>query len=92
MAVTFTKTKETIYGNDRIVHGVLDLSDQSSGAVAIPGIRRLYNIAATPESFTSTTFPKFFINQGSAATAIDGMLQIKSGTAGDAFNVVAYGD
>lgn len=93
MAVTFTATKETVVGDMRCVVGAATLTDVTSGAVAIPGIKRMYGAQATPRT-TSATAPSYtvLINHASGGTAVDGYLQIVNGVASDVFDVVVYGE
>jgi len=90
MAVTFTPTI-SVFGNYRVSMGTITLSAVTSGAVS-SGLQRIVGGSVTPASCTTDTLrQQIKFNTGSAGTAINGMVQITTGTAGDDFYAVLFG-
>jgi hypothetical protein len=90
MAVSYTPTI-SVFGDMRVSYGILTMTSVTSGAVS-SGLDIIYGGAVTILSATSQV-PGFIpaFNRGSGATALNGMLQIKTTTAGDTFNVFMFG-
>jgi hypothetical protein len=93
MAVTYTASKEGVMGDIRYSMGALTLTSVSSGAVAIPGIKRLYAAQVSLRT-TAATAPSYtvVINAESGGTATNGYLEIVNGVASDVFEVLAFGE
>lgn len=91
MAVTFTGVTEAVMGNCRVRMGTITLDAVTSGAVD-SGLARIYGGSVVRSSWTSTLLgQQVLFNSGSGGTAINGYVQIVTGTAGDAFEAVLFG-
>jgi hypothetical protein len=90
MAVTISNKKEFSAGGFRAVIGTVTLDAVTSGAVSC-GLEVIYGGAVTPASIDSALRAKYAFNVGSAETAINGMLAITTGTAGDVYEVFLVG-
>jgi hypothetical protein len=92
MAVTWTKSKDTVFGDLRVRMGTITMDGVTSGAVDT-GLERILGGSVVKQSFTSTIGEgtQIAFNSGSGATAINGMVQITTCTAGDDFQAVIFG-
>jgi hypothetical protein len=91
MAITFAKGQEWSAGGFRAMTGVFTITaGTTSGAVAT-GMEYIAGGAVTPKSCDSTLQAKVYFNTGSAATAINGYVDIANGTAGDDYHAVLFG-
>lgn len=80
-----------VQGEKRYACGTVTLTDQASGAVEIPGISYIEGgTVGIGGAWGGATFAVGF-NEGSGATAINGMLHIKSAASGDVFGVHIVG-
>lgn len=94
MAYTFTAAGggSTVYGNQRVIHGVLT-ADGASGVVSF-GLGRLVQVQWSPKSMTTNNdavFPRFRMNAKAAGTASLGDLGVSGVTSGDEFYVTIFG-
>lgn len=91
MAFSFTKTGDTVHGNQRVIFGVLS-ADSAEGTVAF-GLNSIANVQVTPKSAPTSTSRgvSFRINQGSTSTAIAGTLALTGCVSGDTYYVTVYG-
>jgi len=81
-------------GSARTVMGVVTLTGVTSGSVATP-VGYIANAQITPKSVDTTLIPRYGFNVLSGATTgteAYGFLRVWTGTAGDDFAVVLYGD
>ena len=92
MAISYT-SKESVFGNKRISFGVVTLTNQASGAVAIPGMAKL-DWACVTRGSTMGVADSFTvnINVNSAGSSVNGYLQICSAVSANVFNVLAIGN
>lgn len=90
MAVTYTAEQFMNLGNVMGSCGTITLDGQSSGAVQIPGISKIYGGAITPKAMGANTFSVAW-NSGSGATAMNGYVQILSATASDTLHAFVVG-
>ena len=90
MAMTFSPTY-SVMGDQKVAFGVITMTGVTSGAVS-SGLEVINGGSITILSATSQV-PGFIpaFNRGSGATALNGMIQIKTCTAGDSFNVFVFG-
>ena len=90
MAVSFSPTY-SVFGDQKVAYGVLTMTSVTSGAVS-SGLEIINGGSITILSATSAV-PNFIpaFNRGSGATALKGMIQIMTCTAGDTFNVFVFG-
>lgn len=91
MAVTFTNRREWSAGGFRAVVGQVTLSGVTSGAVNI-GLVNILGGSITPVSYDSTLRPHTYMNRSSAGAALNGYVQVVSGTIGDVYEVFAVGN
>jgi len=93
MAATFTAdTNPTVFGNQRVVYGTLDMAAVTSGSVATGLDYVQFASVCYAKSYTSSDcLPMVAANVGSAGTAINGNIYVASCTAGDVFKVFVFG-
>jgi hypothetical protein len=94
MAATFTTDSHmTVFGDKRVVYGMIDMAGVTSGAVDTGLDYVLFANICYGASYTSSDcLPMVTVNQGSAGTAINGYVYIASCTAGDEFKLFAFGN
>jgi len=91
MAVTFDRNF-SVMGDRRVVFGLVTVTGLTSGAVE-SGLSVIHGGGFTYHSYTSSVPNAVVVfNVGSAATAINGMIDIQTCTAGDDFYVYAIGE
>lgn len=92
MAVTFTATFNSVFGDKRVTGGELAMGDLVSGAVHI-GLNRILMASVAPGSANvGTASHSVHINYNSAGSAVNGYIQIKSAGSADVFQVFAIGE
>ena len=89
MAFAYTISKKTVFGDERIHHGVL-VTDATTGTVA-SGFDVIESIAWAPKSSTTMIGTRFLINANAAGTASLGTLAVTGITSGDELYVTIYG-
>ena len=87
MAFSFTVLKQTVFGDERVTHGVVT-ADGTAGYVAT-GLQNIVAMSHAPKSMT--TGVKYTINKLDAGTASAGSLAVTGCTSGDEFYVTLYG-
>lgn len=92
MAFTFTRAMTTVFGNERVVQGLLT-ADDVSGVVSF-GFATITHAQWTPVSQTtnnSLIVTRFRINKTAAGVASNGDIGISGTVAGDEFLLMVYG-
>lgn len=91
MAFSFTKSADTVFGNQRVIQGILS-ADSAEGTFAF-GLNSIAHVQATPKSAPTSTSrgTSFRINVGSTGTAIAGTLALTGCVSGDTYYVTVYG-
>lgn len=89
MAVTFTGFY-SVWGDRVVSFGDATLTSQTSGAVEIPGMKRIEFAQVTYKSAASAGLG-WVINANSAGSSVDGYLQITSASTGGIYSVIALG-
>jgi len=89
MAFTWTITKQTVFGDERIIHGTVT-ADGTAGYVST-GLSNLYSVGFAPISMTSMIDAGFKINTLDSGTATAGALAVTGVTSGDEMYVTVYG-
>ena len=87
MAFAFTVSKQTVFGDERVTHGVLT-ADGTAGSVAT-GLDNIVSVAHAPKSMTSGV--KYAINKLESGTAAAGTLAVTGCTSGDVFYITLFG-
>jgi hypothetical protein len=88
MAYAVTSRVQSVFGNKRVVTGVLEC-DATSGAVDT-GLSVIEGISLSPKSAaTASVLVKLNLNSG--ATALGGSLFIDNAASGDDFHFIATG-
>lgn len=88
MAFTLTDRSQSVFGNKRIVTGLIT-ADANSGAVDV-GLSVIESISTGVKS-AATGAQKFKANLNSGATALNGSIFCSSCTSGDEFYVTVIG-
>jgi hypothetical protein len=88
MAFSKSSVKQTVFGNERVVHMIIS-ADANSGAVD-SGLSVIDSIGVAVKS-AATGSQKFKANLNSGATALNGSIFCSSCTSGDDFYVTVYG-
>lgn len=88
MAFSRSEVKQTVLGNERVVHLIVT-ADANSGAVD-SGLSVIDSISVAVRS-AATGSQKFKANLNSAGTALPGSIFCSSCTNGDAFYVTVFG-
>ncbi len=88
MAFSVASRKQTVFGNERVVHMIVS-ADANSGAVD-SGLSVIDSVSVAVKS-AATGSQRFKINVNSGATALLGSLMMSSCTNGDDFFVTVYG-
>lgn len=92
MAYTFTAGGTTVFGNQRVIQGVLT-ADAASGIISF-GLGRLVHVGWAPKSMTtnnSGVAPRFRLNQNAAGSSSVGDLGVSGLVSGDEVYVTVYG-
>lgn len=92
MAYTFTAAASTVFGNQRVIHGVLT-TDAVSGVVSF-GLAKLFQAQATVQTNTtnnSGSATRFRVNALADGTASLGDLGVSGAVSGDKYLVTVYG-
>jgi hypothetical protein len=89
MATTFTVTKQTVYGDNRIILATVTMGDGAANIAT--GLNNIVGGSVTPKTATSGGFGVGF-NLGTGNTAIVGTLSIRSCTSGDTFYAGIFGN
>jgi hypothetical protein len=91
MAFTFTKSADTVFGNQRVIQGVVTC-DSAAGAVSV-GLNTIRHVDVTPKSAPTSTDRALVakINALSVGTALAGSLAITGVVSGDDYYVTIYG-
>jgi hypothetical protein len=89
MAVTFTGNY-SVWGDRIVVFGDITLGGQTSGAVEIPGLKKIDFAVATYKT-AATAGLGWTINAASGGTSTNGMLQIRSASTDGVYSVIALG-
>lgn len=89
MAVTFTGNY-SVWGDRVVAFGDATLTDITSGAIALPGLKRIDFANVVIKSAASAGFG-WVINVNSAGSATDGFLQITSASTSGIYSVIALG-
>jgi hypothetical protein len=87
MAFTFTVSKKTVFGDERVSHGKVT-ADSTAGYV-VTGLANI--VALTHAPISQTTGVKYTINKLDSGTAAAGTLAVTGCTSGDEFYVTVYG-
>lgn len=88
MAYTATVLRQTVYGNERVIHYSV-VADAASGAVST-GLGFIDQAHVTPQSLTTAIF-KLKLNTNAASAAANGTVFISSIASGDTFFLTVYG-
>ncbi len=88
MAYSFTQAATTVFGNQRVVQGVL-AADGASGVVSF-GLGTITHVQVTPKS-AATVGVRVKINGLAAGTSSAGDLGISGAASGDDFYVTVFG-
>lgn len=89
MAFTWTIAKNSVHGDERVIHGLVT-TDNTSGTVAT-GLSVINSVAWAPRLMTSATCACFRINVGTTSTSTAGTLAITGVTSGDTMYVTVFG-
>jgi hypothetical protein len=87
MAYTFAVSAQSVFGNERVIHGVVT-TDATTGTVTT-GLDNIISMSHAPKSMTSGV--KYAINKLAAGTASAGTLAITGCTSGDELYITVYG-
>lgn len=91
MAFSFTKSADTVFGNQRVIQGVLT-ADSAAGAVSV-GLNSIAHVQVTPKSAPTNTSRALVAkaNALEAGTALAGSLALTGVVSGDDYYVTIYG-
>lgn len=88
MAFTATVLRQTVMGNERVIHYSV-LADAASGVV-VTGLSYLDQVQTSPQSLTTAIY-KVKINTNAASAVANGSVMISSVASGDTFFLTVYG-
>lgn len=92
MALAWSNYELGVVGSRRCVTGLITVSALTSGAIE-SGLQTIVGGGFAYHSYTSAVPNAVVVfNRGSGATAIGGMIQIQTCTAGDDFYIFAVGE
>jgi hypothetical protein len=92
MDFTFAQSVTTVFGNKRVIQGVLT-ADAASGIVSF-GFQTLEHVQWAPASATtngSGVWPRFRMNKNANGSSSAGDLGVSGVVSGDEFFVTVYG-
>lgn len=88
MAFTATILKQTVHGDERVIHYSV-LADAASGSVVTP-LAFINQVMTSPQSL-STAIYKVKLNTSAASAAANGSVLISSVASGDTLFLTVYG-